>query len=44
MYRLSWVFVGWYVVGLILMVFFEVPAWLQFANGIFLVLYALLRH
>lgn len=40
MYRLSWVFVGWYVVGLILMVFFEVPVWLQFANGIFLVLYA----
>ncbi|MEK5135258.1 carotenoid biosynthesis protein [Bacillus sp. FSL W8-0645] len=40
MYRLSWVFIGWYLVGLILMVFFEVPAWLQFANGIFLVLYA----
>lgn len=40
MYKVSWVFVGWYLVGLILMVFFEVPAWLQFANGIFLVLYA----
>ncbi|MEI4789051.1 carotenoid biosynthesis protein [Bacillus sp. FJAT-53060] len=40
MYRVSWVFVGWYLVGLMLMVFFEVPVWLQFANGTFLVLYA----
>ncbi|WP_342745684.1 carotenoid biosynthesis protein [Paenibacillus herberti] len=34
-------FVGWYAIGLLLMVFAEVPRSLEFANGVFLVLYAL---
>lgn len=39
--KFSWLFLIWYAIGFILMVFFEVPPWLEFSNGIFLVLYAL---
>lgn len=39
--KLRYLFLCWYTVGLVLMVFFEVPPWLEFSNGLFLVFYTL---
>jgi len=39
--KLSYLFLIWYTIGLLLMLFYEVPHFLQFSNGLFLVFYAL---
>lgn len=39
--RWRYLFMAWYVIGLLLMLFFHIPKWLVFSNGWFLVFYAL---